>query len=73
MWLIEPANVQLEVLIVNIWKSMPFVALILLAGLQGISQEMYEAARIDGASWISQHGANPLRGNAAGGASGAHL
>ncbi|MBC7218259.1 MAG: sugar ABC transporter permease [Candidatus Caldatribacterium sp.] len=35
---------------VNIWKAFPFYALFALAGLQSISQEIYEAARIDGAT-----------------------
>jgi multiple sugar transport system permease protein len=39
------------VTIADVWKSTPFVALILLAGLQLISQDLYEAARVDGASW----------------------
>jgi ABC-type sugar transport system permease subunit len=33
----------------DVWKTTPFVALLLLAGLQNIDQELYEAARIDGA------------------------
>lgn len=34
---------------VDIWKTTPFCALILLAGLEGIPQELYEAAKVDGA------------------------
>ncbi|MDR0598969.1 MAG: sugar ABC transporter permease [Treponema sp.] len=34
---------------VGIWKGFPFVAIILLAGLQGIPSELYEAAKVDGA------------------------
>ena len=34
----------------EIWKATPFAALIILAGLQGIPDELYEAASIDGAS-----------------------
>lgn len=49
-WLIDPRNAQVAVILVNIWKSTPFVALLLLAGLQGISRDLYEAARVDGAS-----------------------
>ena len=33
----------------DVWKSTPFVALLLLAGLQGIDASLYEAARMDGA------------------------
>lgn len=50
-WLIDPHNSRLAVIAVAVWKSTPFVALILLAGLQGIPRELYEAARVDGANW----------------------
>ncbi len=36
----------------EVWKATPFVALILLAGMQVISQDMYEAARVDGATYF---------------------
>ncbi|MCC7206405.1 MAG: sugar ABC transporter permease [Anaerolineae bacterium] len=52
-WLIDPYNSRLAVIGVAVWKSTPFVALILLAGLQGIPRELYEAARVDGANWRS--------------------
>ncbi|MGD0558341.1 MAG: sugar ABC transporter permease [Streptosporangiaceae bacterium] len=39
------------IFVADSWKNVPFVALILLAGLQVIPSEVYEAARIDGASW----------------------
>jgi len=39
---------------IDIWKTTPFMALLLLAGLQLISLDMYEAARVDGATWIQQ-------------------
>ena len=42
----------LSVLWVEIWRNTPFMALILLAGLQGIPHALYEAARIDGAGRI---------------------
>lgn len=42
-------SAYLSVLIVDVWRNTPFMALILLAGLQGIAPELYEAARIDGA------------------------
>lgn len=35
---------------VNVWKGFPFAAIMLLAGLQGIPKDIYEAARVDGAS-----------------------
>ncbi|MBZ0299455.1 MAG: sugar ABC transporter permease, partial [Anaerolineae bacterium] len=52
-WLIDPTNAKVAIIAVNIWKSTPFVALVLLAGLQGISRDLYEAARVDGANWWS--------------------
>ncbi len=52
-WLIDPNNAKLAVISVAIWKSTPFVALVLLAGLQGISQDLYEAARVDGANALT--------------------
>lgn len=50
-WLINPQNARLAIVMVSIWKSTPFVALLLLAGMQGISHDLYEAARVDGATW----------------------
>ncbi len=37
-------------ILVDVWKTTPFMALLLLAGLQTISSDVYEAARVDGAS-----------------------
>lgn len=37
-------------IVVDVWKTTPFVALLLLAGLQGIPQDLYRAASVDGAS-----------------------
>jgi ABC-type sugar transport system permease subunit len=39
-----------SILIVDCWQTVPFVAIILLAGLQGIPRDLYEAAEVDGAS-----------------------
>jgi ABC-type sugar transport system permease subunit len=38
------------IVIADVWKTTPFIALLILAGLQGISAEIYEAATIDGAN-----------------------
>jgi multiple sugar transport system permease protein len=51
-WLVHPRNARIAILFVSTWKSTPFVALLLLAGLQGINQDMYEAAKVDGANWL---------------------
>ena len=50
--LADPYLALTAIIIAEIWKTTPFAALILLAGLQGIPAELYEAAGIDGAtSW----------------------
>lgn len=53
-WLINPVNARVAVVMVNVWKSTPFAALLLLAGLQGVSLDLYEAAKVDGANWFEQ-------------------
>jgi ABC-type sugar transport system permease subunit len=50
VWFIEPAAAWVPVVLADVWKTTPFVALLLLAGLQNIDASLYEAARIDGAS-----------------------
>jgi len=47
--LTSPADAMVCQIITNIWKSTPFVALILLGGLQSIPDDFYEAAKVDGA------------------------
>lgn len=49
-WLGDGDLAMLSIMIVNIWRGVPFFAISLLAGLQTISQDMYEAAAIDGAN-----------------------
>src|SRR5215208_6334168 len=48
-WLGDPNLAMISVMIVNIWRGVPFFAITLLAGLQTISPELHEAAAIDGA------------------------
>jgi ABC-type sugar transport system permease subunit len=50
VWFIRPAAAWVPVILADVWKTTPFVALLLLAGLQNIDASLYEAARIDGAS-----------------------
>ncbi len=47
-WTAQPDTAMLAVLIVDVWKTTPFMALLILAGLQMIPRDMYEAAKIDG-------------------------
>src|SRR5690554_4796198 len=39
------------VIMVNVWKWFPFIAVTFLSVMQGISEDLYEAARIDGSNW----------------------
>jgi multiple sugar transport system permease protein len=48
-WLGDPNLALISVIIVNVWRGVPFFAISLLAGLQTISPELHEAAAIDGA------------------------
>jgi trehalose/maltose transport system permease protein len=49
-WISQSSTALASVAAVDIWKTTPFVALLLLAGLQVIPNEVYEAADVDGAS-----------------------
>ncbi|HYH18423.1 MAG TPA: sugar ABC transporter permease, partial [Azospirillum sp.] len=46
----DPAWARASVIIANVWRGIPFVAITLLAGLQTIPPSLYEAATIDGAT-----------------------
>jgi multiple sugar transport system permease protein len=49
-WLGDPATALWAVIVTNIWRGFPFWMTMLLAGLQAIEPEQYQAARVDGAS-----------------------
>jgi multiple sugar transport system permease protein len=49
-WTSSPNLAMLSIIVADVWQWTPFLFLILLAGLQAIPQEPYEAARIDGSS-----------------------
>lgn len=51
-FLSKPGWAMMAVIVTDAWKQFPFVALLLLAGLQVISAEIYEAASVDGATKI---------------------
>lgn len=53
-WVAEPRYSLAAICAVDIWKTTPFVALLLLAGLQVIPSDVYEAATVDGANRIQQ-------------------
>jgi multiple sugar transport system permease protein len=50
VWLGDPQLALNALLVADIWKSIPFIALLLLAGLQNVPPILYRAARLDGAS-----------------------
>ncbi len=53
-WLGEPNLARIAVIFADVWKTTPFISILLLAGLQSISPDLYEAHAIDGASpWQS--------------------
>jgi multiple sugar transport system permease protein len=53
-WLGEPTLAMMAVVFADIWKTTPFISILLLAGLQSISPDLYEAHAIDGATpWQS--------------------
>jgi multiple sugar transport system permease protein len=49
-WLTDPVLALGSVIVVNVWRGMPFYAITLLAGLQTVNPELHEAAAIDGAN-----------------------
>ena len=53
-WLTDPSLVLPSLIAVNVWKMFPFVAIMVLAGLQAIPPELYEAARVDGAVFADE-------------------
>ncbi len=52
LWESGPHTALFSLILVDVWEWTPFMFLILLAGLQAIPTEPYEAARVDGASWF---------------------
>jgi multiple sugar transport system permease protein len=50
VWLGEEPHALIVIIIADVWKTAPFMALLILAGLQTIPGEIYEAARVDGAT-----------------------
>ena len=49
-WLTDPSWAMLSLILMTVWKIFPFYTLVILTALQTIQQELYEAARIDGAN-----------------------
>jgi multiple sugar transport system permease protein len=53
-WLGNPGWAMTSLIVVNTWRGLPFYAITLLAGLQTIPPDLYEAATIDGASMLDR-------------------
>jgi len=53
-WLSNPDLAMAAVVFTNVWRGIPFFAIMLLAGLQAVPEELYEAARIDGAGVLDR-------------------
>jgi multiple sugar transport system permease protein len=53
-WLADPATALWALTVINIWSGYPFFMISLLAALQGISSDLYEAAAVDGANSIQR-------------------
>ena len=51
-WLINTGSARAAVIAVDLWKDLPFFAILVLSGLQFISGDIYEAAKVDGANGI---------------------
>lgn len=54
-WLTSPTLALISVMVVTIWKGLGYYMVIYLAGLQGIPQDLYEAAAIDGSDGWRRH------------------
>lgn len=53
-WLTNPSVAMVSISIVTIWSSIGYDIILILAGLQGVSQSYYEASKIDGATGVQQ-------------------
>ncbi len=51
-WLINTGSARAAVIAMDLWKDLPFFAILVLSGLQFVSEDIYEAARVDGANGI---------------------
>jgi multiple sugar transport system permease protein len=53
-WLVDPKWAMSALCMVSVWRSVPFATVILLAAMQGVPDNLYEAARLDGAGELRQ-------------------
>ncbi len=53
-WLVDPKWAMFSLCTVSVWRSVPFATVILLAAMQGVPDNLYEAAKLDGAGELRQ-------------------
>lgn len=53
-WLGEPGLAMSSVIMVNVWRGLPFSAIILMAGLTAVPQELIDASKVEGASFLQR-------------------
>jgi len=53
-WFGETGSAVIAIMVSEIWKTTPFMSLLLLAGLAQVSEDMIEAAKVDGATWTQR-------------------
>ena len=53
-WFGETTPAVIAIMVSEIWKTTPFMSLLLLAGLAQVSEDMIEAAKVDGATWTQR-------------------
>lgn len=51
---IDPTLAKIAVILVHVWKDAPFMAIVFLAGMQGVPLDLYEAAKMDGANGLQR-------------------
>ena len=59
VWFIDAATAWVPVILSDVWKTTPFMALLLLAGLQTIPRDLMEAAKVDGAGAVRSEAPGP--------------
>jgi ABC-type sugar transport system permease subunit len=53
-WLAHPSAALISIIIAGVWAGFPFFGMSLLAGMQAISEDLYDAAKVDGASAVQR-------------------
>lgn len=53
-WLGEEIPAMISIIVVNVWRNLPFNAIVLTAGISSVPQEIIEAANLDGANFITR-------------------